>query len=131
MKFLQLLKPDYLFDPTPGTEFAYFLPLMIAGGVIFLGTLLFRAKHASHNWPARVREWAFFFMLVVFFRDQNIPYLGSRIAMVLMVLIGLVYGIWAWRHERYRLRLAEEVNVIRAAKKARAVDPYLPKKKRK
>ncbi len=132
MNPLQLIHPKYLFDPTPGTDFAYLWPLLIVGAVVFLGSFLFKAKHAlTNNWPARMREWGFFFILVTFFRDQNIPYLGSRIAIVFVILVGLIYAGWAWKRDKDYDNLNSAYNALRAQRKSQKADPYLPKKKRK
>ncbi len=137
MNPLLLLKPQYLFDPTPGTEFFYFWPVLVLCLAIFAGSLKMKEwieqqtdpklTHAFFGGvPARMREFAILGLIWTFFRDQNIPYLGMRVWIVLLAVLALAYGVWTVRH--YQKRFTNELG-----KKVETAleDKYLPRPKKR
>ncbi len=131
-----LFKPNYLFDPTPSPEFpsawvvfAFFVLLFAAS--FWAHKQIVQAKHPrlSHmalgGIPSRMREFALIGLLFTFFRDQNIPYLGMRFWLVLVVVGGIAYGVYAFRN--FKKAQAEEFKASPVAMKSKS---YLPQPKK-
>lgn len=120
MDLLKLFSPNYLFASVPGSEFHYnwlayaFFVLLFVGSFFVLSTLKKR-PHARveesffGGVPYRMREFAIVGLIFTFFRDQNIPYLGMRIFLILIGLCLLGYAIWIFRNykKHFHLRLAQ------------------------
>jgi hypothetical protein len=129
MNPLKLFIPSYLFDPIPGGSFMYFWPLLVLFVLIFLGSWKLKTlikADALHHLPGRVREFALLGLLLTFFRNENIPYLGMRFFLVLFFLSMIAYGIWTYKNYRKSLsvRIVEkECNLCK--------DKYLPTAKKK
>lgn len=137
MDLLKLFSPAYLFDAFPGSEFAFrwpaygvFLLLLVLG--FMLPKFLSARPQAKleHEFfgglPFRLREFAVLGFIFTFFRDQNVPYLGMRVWMILVLLTFLVYLVYVWRNyqKNFALRIASKTE-------KKQEDKYLPKKKRK
>ncbi|MEK9159154.1 MAG: hypothetical protein AAB383_00340 [Patescibacteria group bacterium] len=120
MNPFKLFDPSYLFDTRPGSEFMYFWPLMVIFVAVFVGS--FKVK--SSGIAARMRELSVLGLLFTFFRDQNIPYMGMRLWLVLIFVAALVYGVWYWK----QMDKAAEAKPMKEEKKK--ADKYLPKKKK-
>lgn len=120
MNPFKLLDPAYLFATRPGSDFMFFWPLLIVFVAVFVGS--FKIKAA--NIAARMREFSILGIILTFFRDQNIPYLGMRLWMVLLFLAALAYAVWTWK----QMEKAAELKPVKEMKKE---DKYLPKKKKK
>lgn len=120
MNPFKLLDPTYLFDATPGSEFIFFWPLLILFVAIFIGS--FKLKNSAM--AARMREFSILGLLLTFFRDQNIPYLGMRLWIVLLFGSALAYAAWTWK----QMKKAAKLKPVKEEKKE---DKYLPKKKKK
>lgn len=118
----ELFDPSYLFDARPGSSFFYFWPLLILFFGLFIGSFWMKQK----NLAARMREFSALGVLLSFFRDQNIPYLGMRLLMVLLFLIAIVYTIAYWRKQEYLKMLKPAI-----MNKSQKIDQYLPKPKKK
>jgi hypothetical protein len=137
MDLLKLFSPDYLFASVPGADFHYnwavygfFLLLLV--GSFFVRRTLAKRPHSRveeeffGGIPFRMREFAVVGLIFTFFRDQNVPYLGMRIFLVLIGLAILGYAIWVFRSYKthFAHRLAQQGN-------KKVEDKYLPKKKRR
>lgn len=118
----KLFDPSYLFDPRPGSTFLYFWPLLILFFGLFIGSFWMKQK----NLAARVREFSALGILLTFFRDQNVPYLGMRVWIVLLFLVAIFYVVWYWRKE-------DELKMLKPGlvEKNQKIDRYLPKPKKK
>ena len=132
MNPFKLFNPSYLFDPVPGTTFMYFWPLFILFILIFLSSwkvkTLVKTDFLSQI-PGRMREFALLGLLLTFFRNENIPYIGMRFLLVLLFISGIAYAIWTYRN----LKKSKEVRIVEK-KCTLCKDQYLPtpkKKKRK
>lgn len=137
MDLLQLFNPSYTFNSVPGAEFAYrwvaygFFALLFAVS-FYVRLYLSKRPHAKversffSGLPSRMREFAVLGLVFTFFRDQNIPYMGMRAWILLIVLGFIVYLLYIWRDYRknFPLRLA----TLSTAKKVE--DKYLPKRKK-
>ncbi|MFA4814945.1 MAG: hypothetical protein WC924_02090 [Candidatus Gracilibacteria bacterium] len=121
MNPLKLLDLSYLFDVHPGSTFMYFWPLLILFIVLFVSSF----KVGPKGIASRMREFSVVGLLLTFLRDQNIPYLGMRIWLVLLFLAAVAYGIWYWKD------LNKKANMKPAVEEQKQADKYLPKKKGK
>ena len=121
MNPFKLFDPSYLFATRPGSEFMYFWPLLVIFVALFIGSFQVRPKSIA----ARMREFSILGLLLTFFRDQNIPYLGMRLWIVLLFATTLAYGVWYWK----QIDKAADTKPLREEKKK--ADKYLPKKKKK
>lgn len=119
---LELLRPAYLLDPRPGSEFFYFWPLVIFLVAVFVGS--FKVKQS--NIAARMREFSALALLFTFFRDQNIPYLGMRLWIVVIFLAAIAYALVIWKKSKMKVAAAPKVH-----HKQDTFTKYLPKKKRR
>ena len=137
MNPFKLFSPSYLFDPTPGFSFAYFWPSTIFFVLIFAlswhaASLVQKHRHQKlakeflGGIPARMREIALAGLTLTFFREEGIPWLGMRFWIILLVLLGVAYGVWVWR--RYQKGFLERLG---KQKKWEAEDLYLPRPKHK
>lgn len=137
MNIIKLLTPNYLFDAVPGLNFAYAWPLYIFFGLV-IGLSFYvksylknRPNHKLEsrffgNIPSRMREFGILGLFVTFLRDQNIPYLGMR-AWIMIVLLGmLAYAIYIARNYKKNISLA-----IALTNKKTVEDKYVPKAKKK
>lgn len=133
MNLLKLFNPSYLFDPEPGFTYFYFWPVIVVLLLIFIGSFFLqqkfkKAKHPEllHHIPGRLREFALIGLMLNFFRDQNIPYIGMRIWLILLLLLAIAYGIWVWKSYKKATEEAKKRHV-----KKETSDKYLPKTNKK
>ena len=118
----KLFDPGYLFDPRPGSEFLFFWPLVIVCVAVFVGSFKVKARGIA----ARMRELSFLGLLFTFLRDQNIPYLGMRLLIILIFVAAFAYAIWQWKQ-------SEKKAILKPVLQAREdkLMKYLPKKKKR
>jgi len=72
-----------------------------------------------------MREFGILGLLVTFLRDQNIPYLGMRIWIILVLISCLLYGIYVLRNYTKNFNLALALTHTKKVE-----DKYVPKTKR-
>ena len=137
MNPFKLFLPNYLFNPMPGYYFMYFWPLLIFFVLLF--ALSFKAKKYIASLPnkeinlkllggvpSRMREFALIGLLLTFLRNENIPYLGMRVWLVLLLLLFVAYIAYiAWNYEKNF-----HIKVIQAARQT-VTDKYRPQAKKK
>lgn len=137
MDLLKLFSPAYLFASVPGSDFHYnwlvygFFIVLFAGS-FFARRALAKRPHARTEEeffggvPYRMREFAIIGLIFTFFRDQNVPYLGMRIFLVLIAIGILAYAVWVFRNykKHFAHRLAMQGN-------KKVEDKYLPKSKKR
>lgn len=137
MDLLKLLSPAYLFDAFPGSEFAFrwpvygFFVLLIVLGFILPKLLKKRPQYKlEHEFfggiPYRLRELAVLGLIFTFFRDQNVPYLGMRIWIILIGVAMFIYLVYVWRNYKRNFNVKL---VFKQGEKEE--DKYLPKKKKR
>lgn len=137
MDLFKLFDLAYLFEPTPGYNYSYNWPFLVLFILIFAASIKVgdylkhrpKAKMEAPFFggiPSFMRWFSFIGLLLNFFRDQNIPYIGMRVWLLLLFLSLPVYIAYVWR--RYELKFEESVS-----KKAldSVEDKYLPKPKKK
>jgi hypothetical protein len=137
MNLFKLLDPAYLFETTPGYNYMYNWPFLIFFILVF--ALSFKAsellKKRPHykleekflgGIPGFMRWFAMLGIVFNFFRDQNIPYIGMRVWLLLIFLSVPAYAAYVWR--KYELKFEDSKD---QKKKEAAEDKYLPKPKKK
>lgn len=117
-----LFVPSYLFDVRPGADFFYFWPLIVLFVVAFLISFWLNKRGLS----GRMREFSAAGLLLTFLRDQNIPYLGMRVWLVILFLCIVAYAVWFWRYSKKKLVFRGNLQT-----QENALLKYLPKKKRR
>jgi len=128
MNPLKLLNPSYLFDPTPGYYFMYFWPLVVIFGLTYFGSLFLKRKYKNlpEIIPERIRQFSLIGLILTFFRDQNIPFLGMRAWLVLFFLLVFVYAVWS----RFAFNKSAKEKV-KTSHRVEIKDKYLPQPKKK
>jgi hypothetical protein len=137
MDLLKLFSPDYLFASVPGSEFhtnwlfyGFFLLLFVAS--FWVRRVLEKRPHARievsffGGVPYRMREIAVVGLLFTFFRDQNLPYLGMRVFLLVILLWILFYAIWVVRN--YKKNFAHLLATLGSKKEE---DKYKPRAKKR
>ncbi len=137
MNPLKLLSLKYLFDLTPGYNYAYNEYLLVLFILIFIASFKVSALLKNRGdakiestffagIPSFMRRWALLGILLNFFRDQNIPLLGMRIWLLTLILSLPAYLAFTWR--KYILK---RENFKNKDLKEGYQDKYLPKPKKK
>lgn len=137
MDLFKLFDPAYLFEPTPGYLYSYNWPFLVLFILVFalsykVADVLKRRPHAKleakflGGIPGFMRWFAIFGIMFNFFRDQNIPYIGMRVWLLLLFLSVPAYAAYIWK--RYELKFDESKD---KKAKEKAEDKYLPKPKKK
>lgn len=120
---------SYIFETTPDAEGLYkYLSIVFALFVIIAFILIIRAKNKEKifkNLDAKFINLLLFTGLIgivlVFFRWQGIPYLGSRVMLLVLAFISLLWiGIIGWYKFRVLPKKIEE-NI-----KRKNFEKYLP-----
>lgn len=127
MNPFKLLNPNYLFDSMPGSTFLYFWPLFILFVLIFIASFWFHKKWPAYSLsgvPARMREFALLGLLFTFFRAEDVPYLGMRIWLVVLLIAGVVYGFERALAAQKEERLKDSIQEMQKN------DHYRPKPKK-
>lgn len=78
------------------------------------------------NLASRMRELSVLGLVFSFLRDQNVPYLGMRVWLVLVFLTAIAYGIWYWSKEKKK-KMLQPILIHQK----NTMDKYLPKKKKR
>lgn len=137
MNPFKLFLPSYLFNPVPGYYFMYFWPLLILFVLLF--SFSFKAKKYLASLPnkevnlkllggipSRMREFALIGLLLTLLRNENIPYLGMRIWLVLLFIVMaayIAYLAWNWQ-KNFHVKIIQQ-------KKQVVTDKYRPQAKKK
>ncbi|EKD63138.1 MAG: hypothetical protein ACD_51C00333G0009 [uncultured bacterium] len=100
MDITKLFSIDYLLNTIPGAEFkylwvcaAFFLLLIVFGQ--YLRVFIKRSEHKKilkrllPRVHFKLATTAFFGFVLLFFRTQNIPYLATRILLILILALGI------------------------------------------
>lgn len=129
---------SYLFDPTPGKEFSYYIPMIIlivllVAGAIAISQLYAKKKKTDiafkkvfKKTAGRLSLFAILFTILVLLRYENIPYFSMRIWLygTLLIFLYLVYkNIQSYRTEYPKLKAH-----YKRSKTKKKVKTYLPNK---
>ncbi|MEK7127079.1 MAG: hypothetical protein AAB848_03135 [Patescibacteria group bacterium] len=133
----------YLFSRNPGTQFKFYIPLIILICLLFLGALAFSViyknkkktdfafKHYFKKTAGRLFWIGFLFLFLVLVRYENIPYFSMRILMYLSLLLS-VYFIYKTAKTFLKDYPREKQNVqSRIGMHEHKELQYLPNKKKK
>lgn len=134
MNPFKLFVPNYVFDLKPGFDYLFFWPVLIFFILVF--AISFYVKKAFHkklkhghllnHIPGRMREFALLGILLNFFRDQNIPFIGMRFWLLLLFSVALIYiGLTIKNYQKN-----SELTILYHSK-AQKTDKYLPQPKKK
>lgn len=101
MNFEKFFDLSYLFKLNPGSPFSFYIPLIILFAVLAIFAFAVKRyirhkKEASlkklfKNVPKRLGQFAVSGILLLIFRQQNIPFVSMR-----LILILLLIGIFAF-----------------------------------
>lgn len=135
MNLAQLFQHSYLFDKTPGADFAYMVPLL----ALFLFLLL--SSFGLQNWirknqfrkaiqktlphvVGRLQAFAIVGFVLLWIRNENIPYLSARFLLVCHLVLFVTY--LGWSAYAFKNELPKAID---AAQTKKAQKNYLPRKK--
>ncbi|MDP2642275.1 MAG: hypothetical protein Q8P62_00340 [Candidatus Peregrinibacteria bacterium] len=97
----------YIFDTTPGSDFGYYLPMLILSGLLILAGIVFMFIYNKRKrkdfafkrmFKNTSRSLVFFGILFLFLlgtRYENIPYFGMRFLLYIS-LLGLAYLLYGY-----------------------------------
>lgn len=133
--FLNLFAPEklfqtsYLFEVTPNQEGLYKYLIFVFGALILAGLILiFKTKKQDKIWKKYFAKiinlylvTGFIGLVLIFFRFEGIPYLGSRL---FLLLLGLIAIIWLINIIWYRYKILPKK--ILDNEKEKIFNKYLP-----
>lgn len=99
----KLFQSSYIFKSSPPSDGLYVYLLIIFGIMLLLAvTTLFIYKNTKYKVYKRYKNYLFNLFLtcslvglgLIFSRFQQIPYLGSRLMFLLLLLVFIVWGGW-------------------------------------
>lgn len=97
----------YIFDTTPGSDFGYYLPmiilsaLLIVAGIVFMFVYNNRKKYdfafkrMFKNTSRNLVLFGILFLFLIGTRYENIPYFGMRFVLYIS-LLGLAYMLFSY-----------------------------------
>ncbi len=97
----------YLFDTTPGSDFGYYLPMLILSGLLIVAGITFMFvynnkkkydfafKRMFKNTSRNLVLFGILFLFLVATRYENIPYFGMRFLLYIS-LLGLAYMLFCY-----------------------------------
>lgn len=134
---------SYFFNTAPGSEFRYYIPLLILAGVLIIGSVVFSViyskkkktdfafKRLFKKLSGRFILIGILLLLLIALRYENIPYFSMRFFMYLLLLF-FAYSIYQYikiAKVDYPREKENVKNLI--AKSSKETPRYLPNKKRK
>lgn len=111
----------YLFDPRPGQNFAFYLPLAIFAILLIIGGIIFSHyynKKKKHDFAfkrlfkkvgTRMTQFGIIFILLIAFRYENIPYFAMRL-WIYITLALLVFNIYKYGKTYHKVYPSEKEN---------------------
>ncbi|MFH1533783.1 MAG: hypothetical protein ABID64_02535 [Nitrospirota bacterium] len=134
---------SYFFTSNPGTEFSYYVPVLVFAAVLILGSILFSQyykkkkktdfafKRLFKKLSSRMLLFGILFLVLMAFRYENIPYFSMRILLYLTALIFLYFiyryiKIYAVKYPKEKENTQPKQHV-----ENKEENRYLPNKKRK
>jgi len=129
----KIINIGYIFETTPSPEGLYRY-LAILFGLMIIGAIVIVILNRRKSLTRKVKSGFFSLLLTVgiiglsliFFRFEEIPYLGSRLMLILLFFIIICWAafiIWYWL-----VILPKEIAMIREKEK---FQKYLPRKAKK
>lgn len=131
----KFLNPDYIFEKTPPADSSYiYLAILFGLMTVLAGVSWFIYGRKKKRLPLyrhlQTKVFNLFFytglsgLVLVFFRWQQITYLGSRFFMLVLVIVTIS---WAILILMYRLRTFPKL--IKEYEQKQKFDKYLPSKR--
>lgn len=133
----------YFFNTTPGSEFKFYIPLIILAGILIIGSVVFSRvyskkkkydfafKRLFKKLSSRFTTIGIILLILIALRYENIPYFSMRIWLYLLLLISL-YIIYKYI-KTFKVdypREKENVKVL-ISKSSKETPRYLPHKKKR
>lgn len=125
---------SYIFTPTPGLYFKYYIPFLILAGLLFIGGIVLN-KMASKNkairrtfkkTPGQLTWLGIVLGLLLAFRYERIPFFSMRfVFFIVLILILVVIGKSVQKYLKVYPIEAKRMDTPKEAKKT-----YLPNKKK-
>ena len=134
---------SYFFAPNPGTQFSYYIPILVLAGVLILGAIAFSGyynkkkktdfafKRLFRKLSGRMFLFGILFLVLIALRYENISYFSMRILLYLTALISLYF---VYRYIKiYKVKYPKEKENAQAKQHIvkKEENRYLPNKKRK
>ena len=134
---------NYLFNSVPGTEFRYYIPLLILATLLILGAMVFSQiykrrkkfdfafKRLFKNLSNRLIIIGILLLILVAVRYEQIPYFSMRLWLY-AVLLFLLYTFYRYIKIYLKDYPKEKLNVKKKTHFAKKEEnKYLPNKKKK
>ncbi len=133
----------YFFSAAPGSEFRYYIPLLILAGVLIGGSIIFSFiyskkkktdfafKRLFKKLSSRFIIIGIILLLLIALRYENIPYFSMRLFIYLLLLF-FIYSVYRFikiAKVDYPREKENVKNLI--AKSSKETPRYLPNKKKK
>lgn len=125
---------NYIFTPTPGLYFKYYIPFLILAGLLFIGGIVLN-KMASKNkalrrtfkkTPGQLTWLGIILGLLLAFRYERIPFFSMRFVFFIVLILILVVIVKNIR--RYMKVYPIEAGRMNTPKEVKKT--YLPNKKK-
>jgi len=128
----KLFRSDYIFEASPVASGLYLYFLIIFGIFIVLSVIFFFIARRKDKTYHKLQKRAFIFfvvmgiigLLLIFFRFEQIPYLGSRLMFLALVLTLILWGCWIGFYVIFKLP-KEKQKIFKKQK----FNKYLPGRK--
>lgn len=97
----------YLFDTTPGSDFGYYIPILVLAGLLIVAGIAimfiynkkkrqdFAFKRMFKNTSRNLVLFGILFLFLIGTRYENIPYFGMRFLLYIS-LLGLAYMLFRY-----------------------------------
>jgi hypothetical protein len=135
---------SYLFAKAPGSEFRYYIPMVILMALLIAGSIVFSTyykkkrrtdfafKRLFKKVAGRMVLFGLLFAFLIIVRYENIPYFSMRI-WIYLSLLGFAYAVFHYTKIYLKVYPTERENAVRKMKQAssKSVPQYLPNKKRR
>jgi len=133
----------YLFDTMPGSDFAYYLPMLIVSGLLIVAGIAFMFiynnrkkydfafKRMFKNTSRNLVLFGLLFLFILGSRYENIPYFGMRFVLYVS-LLGLAYMLYRYiriHRTDYKRELSNPKSTLR--KEVKKETNYSAKKRKK
>lgn len=134
----------YLFNPNPGTEFKFYIPLLILAAVLIIGAIAlsiiynhrkrqdFAFKRLFKRTSVYLLLLGLLFLFLIGVRFENIPYFSTRILLYISLLL-LLYFLYK-TIKTYKIdyhREKQNAHHIFSEQSSSEIRKYSPSKKRK
>jgi len=132
-----------LIDSTPGSEFSYYIPIIILSALLIIGSFVFSTiykrkkkndfafKRLFKKVPRVMLIFGILYALILIFRYENIPYFSMRLWLYITTIVFLYF---VYRYiKKFKVDYPKEKENVRlnTKKPKKSENKYLPHKKKK